>query len=344
MTAGSGTNSACGPADRRRRQVAGSRRQDDHDTDHEHRRLTTTSRSTATLRHDRCRGAGRRRAHRWVGRRRRSRRRRRLVRGRSRPDSATVQLGADAVSRGTVESRGCRGPGRHPGFVDSHTHLVFGGDRADEFEARMAGTPYAAGGIRRTVAATRAATDDELRARLAGFVAELHAQGTTTFEIKTGYGLTVARRGAPRAARRRGDAEVTFLGAHVVPAEYADRRDDYVDLVCGDDARRVRAAQPLDRRVLRTRRLRPRRERARPRGGHRPRAPAARARQPARPRRGRAARGRAGRGIRRPLHVPRRRGRRGPRGLRHRRDAAARAWSSRRGSPTPTRDGCSTPV
>ena len=71
-----------------------------------------------------------------------------------------------------------------PGFVDSHTHLVFGGDRADEFEARMAGVPYAAGGIRRTVAATRAVSDDELRTRLAGFVAELHAQGTTTFEVK----------------------------------------------------------------------------------------------------------------------------------------------------------------
>ena len=79
-----------------------------------------------------------------------------------------------------------------PGFVDSHTHLVFGGDRAEEFAARMAGRRYEAGGIRSTVAATRAATDDELRARLAGFVAELHAQGTTTFEVKSGYGLSVA--------------------------------------------------------------------------------------------------------------------------------------------------------
>ncbi len=120
-----------------------------------------------------------------------------------------------------------------PGFVDSHTHLVFGGDRADEFEARMAGTPYAAGGIRRTVAATRAASDDELRARLAGFVAELHAQGTTTFEVKTGYGLTV--HDEERLARLAAEVtpEVTFLGAHVVPAEYADRREEYVDLVCG---------------------------------------------------------------------------------------------------------------
>lgn len=121
-----------------------------------------------------------------------------------------------------------------PGFVDSHTHLVFGGDRADEFEARMAGMPYAAGGIRRTVAATRAASDDELRRRLAGFVAELRDQGTTTFEVKTGYGLTVADEA--RLARLAAEVtpEVTFLGAHVVPAEYADRRDDYVELACGE--------------------------------------------------------------------------------------------------------------
>lgn len=120
-----------------------------------------------------------------------------------------------------------------PGFVDSHTHLVFGGDRADEFEARMAGQAYAAGGIRRTVAATRAASDEELRARLGGFVAELHAQGTTTFEVKTGYDLTV--RGEERLARlaREVTGEVTYLGAHVVPAEYAHDREAYVDLVCG---------------------------------------------------------------------------------------------------------------
>ncbi len=94
--------------------------------------------------------------------------------------------------------------------------------------------PYAAGGIRRTVAATRAASDDELRRRLAGFVAELRAQGTTTFEIKTGYGLTVADEA--RSARLAAEVtpEVTFLGAHVVPAEYSDRRDEYVELVCGE--------------------------------------------------------------------------------------------------------------
>lgn len=120
-----------------------------------------------------------------------------------------------------------------PGFVDSHTHLVFGGDRADEFAARMAGQAYAAGGIRTTVAATRAASDDELRRRLARLVAELHAQGTTTFEVKTGYGLTV--HDEARLARLAAEVtpEVTFLGAHVVPAEYADARGDYVELVAG---------------------------------------------------------------------------------------------------------------
>ena len=120
-----------------------------------------------------------------------------------------------------------------PGFVDSHSHLVFGGDRAVEFEERMAGRKYAAGGIRSTVAATRAATDDELRARVRGFLDEMLAQGTTTVEIKSGYGLSVADE--ERLVRLAAEVtpEVTFLGAHVVPAEYADRGDEYVDLVIG---------------------------------------------------------------------------------------------------------------
>lgn len=120
-----------------------------------------------------------------------------------------------------------------PGFVDSHSHLVFAGDRAAEFESRMAGKKYAAGGIRSTVAATRAASDEELRARLRGFVAEMLAQGTTTVEIKSGYGLTVADE--ERLVRLAAEVtrEVTFLGAHVVPAEYADRSDEYVELVTG---------------------------------------------------------------------------------------------------------------
>ncbi|MBW8871737.1 MAG: imidazolonepropionase, partial [Leifsonia sp.] len=120
-----------------------------------------------------------------------------------------------------------------PGFVDSHTHLVFGGGRATEFEARMAGRPYTAGGIRSTVAATRAATEDELRNRLARFVAELHAQGTTTFEVKSGYGLTVADEERLLRLAREVTEETTYLGAHVVPAEYADDPEAYVSLVTG---------------------------------------------------------------------------------------------------------------
>ncbi|MGP6172215.1 imidazolonepropionase [Microbacterium sp. A204] len=120
-----------------------------------------------------------------------------------------------------------------PGFVDSHSHIVFGGDRAAEFEARMAGEKYAAGGIRSTVAATRAASEDELRARLRAFIAEMRAQGTTTVEVKSGYGLDIeTEQRLVRLAAEETD-EVTFLGAHVVPAEYADDPDGYVDLVTG---------------------------------------------------------------------------------------------------------------
>ena len=120
-----------------------------------------------------------------------------------------------------------------PGFVDSHSHLVFAGDRAAEFAARMSGTPYDGGGIATSVAATRAATDEELRGLLAGRVAEMRAQGTTTVEVKSGYGLTVEDEARALRLAREVTAETTFLGAHVVPAEYADRREDYVALVTG---------------------------------------------------------------------------------------------------------------
>jgi imidazolonepropionase len=120
-----------------------------------------------------------------------------------------------------------------PGFVDSHSHLVFAGDRAGEFEARMSGTPYDGGGIASTVQATREASDDDLRARLRTLVAEMRAQGTTTVEIKSGYGLTVEQEA--RALRLAGEVtvETTFLGAHVVPPEYAGRTEDYLALVTG---------------------------------------------------------------------------------------------------------------
>jgi imidazolonepropionase len=120
-----------------------------------------------------------------------------------------------------------------PGFVDSHAHLVFAGDRAAEFEARMSGIAYDGGGIASTVTATRAATDDVLRDRLRGLVAEMRSQGTTTVEVKSGYGLTVDDEARALRLAAEVTPETTFLGAHVVPAEYADRREEYVDLVSG---------------------------------------------------------------------------------------------------------------
>jgi imidazolonepropionase len=121
-----------------------------------------------------------------------------------------------------------------PGFVDSHTHLVFAGDRAREFAERMAGRPYEAGGIRVTTDATRAASADELRDLAAARRAEALRAGITTIEIKSGYGLEVdAERRICEVASELTD-EVTFLGAHAVPAEYDGRADEYVDLVRGE--------------------------------------------------------------------------------------------------------------
>lgn len=120
-----------------------------------------------------------------------------------------------------------------PGFVDSHSHLIFAGDRSDEFEARMMGEKYAAGGIRRTVGLTRAATDEGLEANAAKLVAEMRAQGTTTVEIKSGYGLSVAEETRSLEIARKFTEETTYLGAHVVPTEFADDPAGYVDLVTG---------------------------------------------------------------------------------------------------------------
>lgn len=121
-----------------------------------------------------------------------------------------------------------------PGFVDSHSHLVFAGDRSDEFEARMIGEKYAAGGIRRTVALTRAATDAELAENTARLVAEMRAQGTTTVEIKSGYGLSTIDEARLLAIAGQFTEDTTFLGAHVVPAEFADDPAGYVELVTGE--------------------------------------------------------------------------------------------------------------
>jgi imidazolonepropionase len=119
-----------------------------------------------------------------------------------------------------------------PGFVDSHTHLVFAGDRGDEFAARMAGQPYAAGGIRTSVAATRAASIGELT-RLAGSRrAEARRAGITTIEIKSGYGLTPHDEARCLQVGETLTTDTTFLGAHVVPPEFDGRTDDYVHHVC----------------------------------------------------------------------------------------------------------------
>ena len=121
-----------------------------------------------------------------------------------------------------------------PGFVDSHTHLVFAGDRADEFAARMAGRPYAASGIRVTTEATRATSEDELRALARARQAEATRAGITHLEIKSGYGLELEaeRRSCEIAAELTDD--VTFLGAHAVPPEFEGDPDGYVELVCGE--------------------------------------------------------------------------------------------------------------
>lgn len=121
-----------------------------------------------------------------------------------------------------------------PGFVDSHTHLVFAGERSDEFEARLSGVRYDGGGIMRTVVATRAATTEHLAASARARANELRASGVTTCEVKSGYELTTA--GEARLLRVAAEVsdEVTYLGAHVVPSEYAHDRAAYVELVRGE--------------------------------------------------------------------------------------------------------------
>lgn len=153
---------------------------------------------------------------------------------------AAAQLPAQFASRGAIN---CQGQWALPGFIDCHTHLVFGGNRADEFEQRLQGVSYEdiarqGGGIRNTVTATRAATPKELL-RLALQRAEVMLQqGVTTLEVKSGYGLDtetelkmlrVARDIAQHSPQ---NIKSTFLGAHALPEEYANKADDYIELVC----------------------------------------------------------------------------------------------------------------
>ncbi|MFF2477624.1 imidazolonepropionase [Streptomyces sp. NPDC058066] len=145
-----------------------------------------------------------------------------------------VWVGPQAKASAADATHDAEGRAVIPGFVDSHSHLVFAGDRTQEFNARMSGRSYSAGGIRTTVAATRAATDAELEANLTHYLAEALRQGTTTFETKSGYGLTTDdEERALRIAARHTD-EVTYLGAHIVSPDYADDPAAYVALVTGE--------------------------------------------------------------------------------------------------------------
>jgi imidazolonepropionase len=156
------------------------------------------------------------------------------------PDAALVAeqgrvawTGPAARAPAADEMVDCGGRAVLPGFVDSHAHLVFAGERSAEFAARMAGVPYQAGGIRATVAATREASDEQLRANLLRLAQEMLRQGTTTFECKSGYGLTVADERRSVAIAAGATSEVTFLGAHVVPPEFEADPAGYLALVCG---------------------------------------------------------------------------------------------------------------
>ncbi len=139
-----------------------------------------------------------------------------------------------------------RGAAVIPGFVDSHNHLLFAGERSAEFAARMAGESYSAGGIATTVAATRAASDAELEANLRALLAQALHSGTTTVEIKSGYGLTVADELRALRIAARYTSEATLMAAHVLPPEYRDDPDAYVDLVIEEMIPAV-AAQGLAR-------------------------------------------------------------------------------------------------
>ncbi|MFI9784896.1 imidazolonepropionase [Kitasatospora sp. NPDC051984] len=145
-----------------------------------------------------------------------------------------VWVGRTGDAPAADESFDAAGRALLPGFVDSHSHLVFAGDRTAEFNARMSGRPYSAGGIRTTVAATRAASDAELNANLTRYLSEMLRQGTTTVEVKSGYGLSTVDEARSLRIAAGHTQETTYLGAHVVGPEFAEDPAGYVELVTGE--------------------------------------------------------------------------------------------------------------
>lgn len=156
--------------------------------------------------------------------------------GLSRKQTLVIENGVvSAISKhlpeGVDEVIDCSGKTVIPGFVDSHTHLIFAGDRSDEFAARSRGEKYTAGGIRKTVAATRDASDEELRTNAQNLLNEALAHGTTTTEIKSGYGLSLKDEVRSINIAHTFTDEVTLLAAHVIPDEFVTSPDEYVALI-----------------------------------------------------------------------------------------------------------------
>ena len=149
-------------------------------------------------------------------------------------DGKIAWIGNSGSAPSTEQFIDAEGMGVIPGFVDSHAHMVFAGDRSREFEARMNGEKYSAGGIKSTVAKTRAASDSELEANFLYLQNEMIRSGITTFESKSGYGLSVKDETRLLALAAKHTSETTFLGAHIVPEEYAGKADEYVQLVAGE--------------------------------------------------------------------------------------------------------------
>ena len=149
-------------------------------------------------------------------------------------DKKITWMGASADAPKSDNIVDCTNRVLLPGFVDSHSHLVFAGDRSAEFAARMAGESYSAGGIHFTVEKTRAASDEVLRSNISKLIAEMHENGITHYEIKTGYGLTLQDEIRALKIAREFTEDVTLMAAHVVPKEFENNRSEYVDLIINE--------------------------------------------------------------------------------------------------------------